>query len=292
MISRRQFLTLSASLASAAMLSACGLRKVEGTGEGEAAQEAQNLDVSGQRLSVAVTGEPNSVILDQYCQPVLAELGLTLETKIYIDAQRAHTDCERARIDCCFLENKAELNRYKRQRTSSLEVVAPVIYNPMCVYSKKHDNLREAPLGASVALPQDLAGQGHALQVLSQERMVTLANPGALAANTDDVVENPRELELTTMAQDELTEALYDYDYAVIPLPMAQEADLHVRDAVAIEANDGIAAQWYASSLVTDAARSQDARIQTLLAVLHSEGLSQFLRDRFDLDVIQISVIA
>lgn len=292
MLSRRQFLTLPASLAAAALLCSCGLRKVSVEGAEGEEQEQTAFDIAGKGLTVAVTGEPNSEILYEYCRPALAELGLSLESKVYMDPQRADIDCEHGRVDCCFLQSKAELNRYKRQNPSDLEPVGAVTYRPLCVYSRKHDTLHAAPLGSLVALPDDLAGQGHALQVLAQEHMVTLANPNALAANARDVVENPRELEFVPMAADELVDALDDHDYAIIPAEVALASDIHVRDSVTIEANDALAAQWYASALVTHASRLQDPRVQALYATMRSEGLSRFLRDRYDLDVLQISVVA
>jgi len=291
MLSRRKLLGLAAAIASSALLSSCGLRKVEVEGEEQTATEAATFDVAGLGLTVAVATETNSEILREYCRPLLEDLGMVLETKIYTLPERANADCERGRVDCTFLQSKAEINRYlKQHEDSELTPIAAICYQPFGVYSNVRDTLREAPIGATVALPSDLAGQGHALQVLSQERMVTLTNPGSVAASLKDVVENPRELAFEAMPADELVEALDDFDYAVIPPEVAFEAGLAATDAVVIESNENIAAQWYASALIATDDKAQDVRIQALLGTLRSPGLAAFLRDRHGLDVLQIAV--
>ena len=286
-VTRRQLVAGLAGAACAGALSACGLRMNTQSEEGEAAG-ADVQDVSGMRLTVAVAGEPNSLILHEFCVPYLEERGLELSMRFYDDIERSARDIGAGRVDCGYLQSKSQLNRQNAQEPTGTVAVAAVHYEPFGAYSRVFDNLHTLPEGTHVAIPEDLSRGGHSLVMLAQEGIITLSNNQALASRPVDVIDNPLGLVFDPMPAEDLIHALYNTDVVMIPPDVAFPGGLNASDAITIEANDNIAAQYYGQSLTSAEHLTKDARIQALLACLRSQECTTFLHDRYDQNVLQI----
>lgn len=290
-ISRRQLVCAALGGTATAMLSGCGLKTMSDATMDNASADEDGASVEGAVLVVAASSEPYGIILDEFAIPYLAEMGMSLEVRDFDDTTLANDATVSGEVDASYLQNKATLNRYNTEKGASLVAAAPIHYAPFGVYSNRFDTLREIKQGATIALPNDLSGQGHALQVLAQEGVITLKDPIALAARTPDVVENPFAVVFKPMPAADLPRALETADYVVIPPEVALDAGMHPADAVVIEANYNIAAQWYGGSVVTLAANTSEARIRALVQALQSEEFAVFLQKRYDQDLIPIATV-
>lgn len=287
MITRRRLIGSILATAYAMGLASCGLR-MNTQDDDTTTGDVEELDVSGTELSVAVAGEPNSLILHEFCVPYLEERGLTLKMALYKDIEQATKDIGTGRVDCGYLHSKSQLNRMNAQNPTGTVPVAAVHYEPFGAYSHTFDNMHTLPKGTHVGMAQDLTRGGHSLVMLAQEQVITLTNNQALASRPQDVIDNPLALVFEQMPAEKLVDALDRLDVVMIPPDVAFPAGLNASDAIVIEANDNIAAQYYGQSLAASESMTQDVRVQALLACLRTQACGRYLQSRFGQNVLQI----
>ena len=83
--------------------------------------------------------------------------------------------------------------------------------------------------------------------------------------------------------------ALPDVDVAVINGNYAIEGGLHVSQALAVEANDGLAATTYGNIIATSPAKASDPALLTLVEVLQSEEISSYINSTYDGAVVPLN---
>jgi D-methionine transport system substrate-binding protein len=287
-ITRRQLFGCLASLGLAATASGCKLRMTVREEEDPLTEGIDEVDLTGKTLSVAVMGEPNSLVLHEFCIPYLAEHGLSVNMKLYHDVDLATADIGSGRVECGYLHSKSQLNRINAEGPTGVSAVAAVTYEPFGAYSKRFDDIHTLPKGTRVALPQDLTRGGHALVMLAQEKVIGLDNPSALASKPENIIDNPQGLEFVQRPADTLVDDLDEYDVVMIPPDIAFPAGLSAADAIVIEANDNIAAQYYGQSLSSREPLINDARVQSLLTSMRSQECARYLQEHFGQNILQI----
>ena len=75
--------------------------------------------------------------------------------------------------------------------------------------------------------------------------------------------------------------ALPDVDIAVINGNYAIEGGLHVSEALAVEANDGLAAETYGNIIATSPEKEKDEALLTLVEVLQGEEISKYIKETY-----------
>ena len=75
---------------------------------------------------------------------------------------------------------------------------------------------------------------------------------------------------------------------AVINGNYAIEGGLSVKDALAVEANDGLAAQTYGNIIATSPDKANDPAILALVEVLQGPEVAQFINDTYDGAVVPL----
>ena len=100
-----------------------------------------------------------------------------------------------------------------------------------------------------------------------------------------DIAENPKNLSIKEIEAAQLARSLQDVDAAVINGNYAIQAGLKVKDALAIEDKDSIAADTYANVLVKEGHENDEAT-KALLAALQSDTAKKFMEEKYEGAVI------
>ena len=159
--------------------------------------------------------------------------------------------------------------------------VAAVHYEPFGIYPGNVSTLDEVADGAKVAVPNDTTNEARALLLLEQEGLLKLKADAGVTATTNDIEENPKNLEFVELEAANIPNALPDVAIACINGNYALDAGYTIDDALAIEAADGLAAKTYSNLLVVHAGNSDVAKIQALKDALLSEKTYNFILDTF-----------
>ena len=239
-------------------------------------------------IKVGANITPHSEILEQ-AKPLLEAKGITLEIVKLEDSITPNTGVIEGSLDANYFQHVPYLEQFNKENGSDLVSIGAIHYEPFGVYAGKTTDLSALPDGALVAVPNNVTNEARALLLLAQEGIIKLKDDAGINATVEDIVENPKNIEFKELAPEQLVAALPDVDVAVINGNYAIEGGLHVSQALAVEANDGLAAQTYGNIIATSKDKENDEALKVLVEVLQSEDISKFINDTYDGAVVPLN---
>ena len=250
----------------------------------ESAAETQENTV----IKVGANITPHSEILEQ-AKPLLEEKGITLEIVQLEDSITPNTGVIEGSLDANYFQHLPYLEQFNEENGSDLVSIGAIHYEPFGVYAGKTTNLADLPDGALVAVPNNVTNEARALLLLAQEGIITLSEDAGINATVENIVDNPKNIQLKELAPEQLVAALPDVDVAVINGNYAIEGGLSVKDALAVEANDGLAATTYGNIIATSPDKANDSALATLVEVLQSKEISDYINATYDGAVVPLN---
>ncbi|MFG2407406.1 MetQ/NlpA family ABC transporter substrate-binding protein [Streptomyces brevispora] len=234
-------------------------------------------------LVVAASPTPHADILNFVKKNLAEKAGLKLEVKEFTDYVLPNTATETGQVDVNFFQHQPYLDDFNTKNNTHLVSVGTVHLEPLGFYSKKVKDLGDIKSGQTIAVPNDTTNEGRALQLLAANGLITLKDGVGTSAKLSDITDKKglkfKELEAATVPR-----ALNDVDAAVINGNYAIEAKLKPStDALALEKADG---NPYANILAVKKGNEQDARVQKLVKLLHSDEVKKFIEDSYQGSVI------
>ena len=124
--------------------------------------------------------------------------------------------------------------------------------------------------------------------MLEAQGLIKLKEDAGLTATKNDIVENPKNLQLYEVEAAQLPRVIGDVDVAVINGNYAIEAGYKVSDALAVEASDSLAATTYGNVVAVRAGEENDPAIQALIKALTSDEVKAFIESTYDGAVVPL----
>ena len=253
--------------------------------DGESQTEAQETENVVLRVGANIT--PHAEILE-VAKPILAEQGITLEIVQIEDSITPNTGVIEGSLDANYFQHVPYLDQFNLENGSDLVSVGAVHYEPFGIYAGKTTDLKDLPEGAIVAVPNNVTNEARALLLLDQEGIITLKDDAGITATVEDIEDNPLNIQFKELAPEQLVAALPDVDVAVINGNYAIEGGLHVSQALAVEANDGLAAQTYGNIIATTPDKANDPAIIALVEVLQGPEIAAYINETYDGAVVPL----
>jgi len=275
-------LAITGSLAACAQTSATRVDAATVASDSQTEAQAENTV-----LKVGANITPHSEILE-VAKPILAEKGITLEIVRLEDSVTPNTGVIEGSLDANYFQHVPYLDQFNLENGSDLVSVGAVHYEPFGIYAGRVKDLKDLQEGAVIAVPNNVTNEARALLLLAQEGLLKLKDGAGINATVEDIVENPLNIQFKELAPEQLVAALPDVDVAVINGNYAIEGGLHVSQALAVEANDGLAAQTYGNIIATSPAKANDPAIKTLVEVLQGPEVAKFIEDTYDGAVVPL----
>lgn len=239
-------------------------------------------------ITVGANITPHSEILEE-AKPLLAEQCITLEIVQIEDSITPNTGVIEGSLDANYFQHLPYLEQFNEENGSDLVSIGAIHYEPFGIYAGRVTSLDELPDGAVVAVPNNVTNEARALLLLAQEGIITLSDDAGIEATVADIVDNPKNIEFKELAPETLVQSLPDVDVAVINGNYAIEGGLSVKDALAVEANDGLAATTYGNIIATSKENADNEALKALVAVLQSETISKYIEDSYDGAVVPLN---
>ena len=282
-LTRRNFITSAAALAA---LAAVGVNfAIADEEKAEDAYKFDNADevtlADDKKITVGASPTPHAEILNGPVKEILTEQGYELVVTEFTDYILPNTATEQGEVDANYFQHEPYLKSFNEENGTHLVPVCAVHYEPFGIYPGNVATLEEVSDGAKVAVPNDTTNEARALLLLEQEGLLKLKDGAGVTATTNDIAENPKNLEFVELEAANIPNALPDVAIACINGNYALDAGYTVEDALAIEAADGLAAKTYANVLVVHAGNEEVAKIQALKDALLSEKTYNFILDTF-----------
>ena len=239
-------------------------------------------------LKVAASPVPHAEILARVVDD-LAEQGIELVVTEYTDYVVPNTAVEEGDEDVNYFQHAPYLNQFNEENGTHLVSVAPIHYEPFGIYPCLTASLDELQDGALVAVPNDVTNEARALLLLADNGLITLADGVGLNATTNDIVENPKNLQFIEVEAAAVANLTSEVDIAAINGNYALDAGFSsAADAIAIEDPNSEAAQTYANLIVVKEGNENDPAVLALVEALQSDEVRDYINSTYEGNVLPI----
>ena len=304
---KKSVIALAATVFTAAALTACGGGGGETTGtqttaaeskettaaskdsETKEAQESEAAPAAGElkKIVVGASPAPHAEIL-RAAKDVLAAKGYELEIMEYVDYIQPNLALESADLDANYFQHLPYLESFNGENNTKLVSAAAIHYEPFGIYAGKAASLNELPDGATVAVPKDPRNEARALLLLEAQGLIKLKEGADLTVTKNDIVENPKNLNLYEVEAAQIPRVVEDVDIAVINGNYAIEAGFKVSEALAVEDSQSIAATTYGNVVAVREGHEKDENIVALVEALTSDEVKAFIESTYEGAVVPL----
>ena len=244
-------------------------------------------DEADKTIKVGATPAPHAAILEKAAE-LLAEDGYTLEIVEFDDYILPNMSLDEGELDANYFQHITYMNDFNASKGTKMVSAAGIHYEPFGIYAGKTAALADLADGAQIAVPNDATNEARALLLLEQEGLIKLAEGAGIAATKDDIAENPHNYEIVETKAELLTTVLQDVDVAVINGNYAIGAGMKVKDALAVEAADGAAAEAYVNVVAVNEGTESSEKIQALVKALKSAEVKEFIDTTYEGAVVTV----
>ncbi len=255
-----------------------------------AATEAAETEAASGELKTIIVGAspaPHAEIL-RAAEDVLAQKGYKIQVMEYVDYIQPNLALESGDLDANYFQHLPYLESFNEENGTNLVSAAAIHYEPFGIYAGKTASLDELADGAVVAVPNDTSNEARALLLLEAQGLITLKEGADLTVTKNDIVENPKNLELYEMEAAQIPRIIDDVDIAVINGNYAIDAGFKVADALAVEDAESIAATTYGNVIAVRAGEENDEAIQALVEALMSDEVKEFMETTYEGAVVPL----
>jgi len=184
------------------------------------------------------------------------------------------------KADCNYYQHEAFLDRYNIDKQTGLQVMAKIHYEPMAIFSEKLESLEGVEKGSKVLIPENPTALAQALWLLQAEGLLTLMSDADMNTVMGDIAQNPYDLEIVTMKEEEILANLADADLGLCHVGYTLKEATEAEDIMlAMENKDSMMAQKLSQTIVVGEYPNENAQI--LMDTLMSEKMQQFIQTQY-----------
>ncbi|AMC00040.1 methionine ABC transporter substrate-binding protein [Aerococcus urinaehominis] len=186
-------------------------------------------------VRLGVVGEKNDQW--EYIQKELADKeNINLELVKFTDYRAPIVALEDGSIDLHSALTEIFMEEVNKESGYTNTTIAYTTLNPMGVFSEKITSLDQLADNAKVAVPDDVSNESRALLLLQTAGLIKLDPAKGLLPTINDITENPKNLQFTSMAANQTARSLNDVDIALVNNDMATDAGfIPTQDSIYLE---------------------------------------------------------
>ena len=239
------------------------------------------------KIVVGARPAPHAEILKAAADS-LAQKGYELDIKEYVDYIQPNLALESGDLAANYFQHLPYLESFNEENGTKLVSAAAIHYEPFGIYAGKASSLEELQDGATVAVPNDTSNEARALLLLEAQGLIQLKEGADLTVTKNDIVENPKNLNLYEVEAAQIPRVVEDVDIAVINGNYAIEAGFKVSEALAVEDSESIAASTYGNVIAVQEGHENDEAIQALIEALTSDEVKKFMDEKYEGAVVPL----
>lgn len=233
-------------------------------------------------LVIGASITPHTEILN-VIKPDLEAKGYTVEIKEFTDYVQPNIALHDKSLDANYFQHQPYLDEFNAERKWNLQAVAVIHYEPFGIYPGKTKSLSELKQGAQISVPNDTTNEARALLLLEANGLIKLKENVGLKATKQDIVENPKNLDIVELEAAQLSKSLADVDLAVINGNYALQANLTVeKDAIAFEDIESFGSKIYGNVIATRKDNMDSQKIKDLVEALQSQKVKDYIQKTYE----------
>jgi D-methionine transport system substrate-binding protein len=251
-------------------LTACGGEK------DESSETAGN-----KKLIVGASAVPHAEVLDA-AKPLLKEKGIDLEVQVFQDYILPNVTLRDKDLDANYFQTPGYLElQMEENKDFDFVSVGEIHKEPIGIYSKEYKSLKDLPNGAKIIMSDSLSDHGRILPIFEKEGLIKLKEGVGANARVEDIVENPKNLDFSTLIEAKLLATSFESgegDAVVINTNYALEGNVDIgKFGIAFEGDDVVPA-----NLVVVRSEDKDREeIKALVEVLRSKEIQDFILEKY-----------
>ncbi|SES23047.1 MetQ/NlpA family ABC transporter substrate-binding protein [Salisediminibacterium halotolerans] len=240
-------------------------------------------------LVVGASNVPHAEILE-FAEPLLEDEGVNIEIESFQDYVLPNEALDEGELDANYFQHEPYLDSQIEEHGYDFAHAGGIHIEPIGLYSQDYGSIDELPEGAEIIMSDSVADHGRILMMLEEEGLITLDEDAGINAEIADIEDNPNDLTFTANVEAALLPTAYEEgegDAVLINSNYALDAGLNpLDDAIATESAD--ADNPYANVIAAQSGDVDDERIETLVEVLRSEEVRDFIIEEYDNAVVPV----
>lgn len=263
-------------------LAACG----GGNEENSSSQEGGNEEAEKKELVVGASAVPHAEVLEE-AEKLLAEKGIDLKVEVFTDYVLPNVALRDGDLDANYFQTPGYLALQMEENPDfDFVSVGEVHQEPIGIYSKEYDSLQDLPDGAKIIMSDSFSDHGRILPIFEREGVIKLKEGVGANARVEDIVENPKNLDFSTLIEAKLLASSFENgegDAVAINTNYALEGNVNIEeDGIAFEGSDVVP-----ENLVVVRSEDKDREeIKALVEVLTSQEIVDFINEKYQGAVI------
>ncbi|WP_100400134.1 MetQ/NlpA family ABC transporter substrate-binding protein [Bacillus sp. FJAT-44742] len=262
---------------------------VEEAEEGVEEDDTDATEEEEQELTIGASNVPHAEILE-FASDQLEEEGITLDIRTFNDYIVPNQALDQEELDANYFQHIPYLESQIEEHGYDFENAGGIHIEPIGVYSQEYDSLDDLPEGAEIIMSSSVADHGRILSMLEDEGLITLTEGAGVEATIDDIEENPRDLDFRDNVEAAMLPQAFDNNEGDAVLINSNYAIDHglspAEDAIAIESPDD---NPYVNVIAVRSGDEDNEAIQTLVEVLRSEEVQDFILEEYDGSVVPVN---
>lgn len=239
-------------------------------------------------ITVGATPTPHAEILNDVVADILKEQGYTLKVVEYNDYIIPNTALEDGELDANYFQHQKYLDNFNKENNTHLVTAAGVHFEPFGLYAGKTKSLDELKEGATVAVPNDTTNEARALLLLESAGLIKLKKDAGINATILDIEENKLNLNIQEVEAAQVARTLQDVDIAAINGNYALDAGYSIDDALAVEADDSLAAETYVNVIAVKEGNENSAKTKALVDAVLSDKVKEYINEKYEGGVVPL----
>ena len=236
-------------------------------------------DGDDKTIKVGASPAPHAEILKE----VKAELkkdGYKLEVVEFQDYVQPNKALDAGDIDANYFQHKPYMDEFNAKQETELVSIGAIHYEPLGLYQGEKKSIDELAEGDKIAVPNDTTNEARALLLLESEGLIKLKKDAGLTATKQDVVENPKKLEIVELEAAIIPRSMSSVAMGVINGNYALSAGIKEDTAITFESSDSAAAKTYANIIAVKKGNEDSEKSKALLKAMTSDKIKKFIEKK------------
>lgn len=238
-------------------------------------------------ITVGASVSPHAEILE-VAKANLEKEGYTLKIVEYNDYVLPNTALESGELDANYFQHQPYLDDFNKENSTNIVSAGSVHFEPFGIYAGKSNDIKALKEGSVVAVPNDTTNEARALLLLESQGLIKLKEGSGLSATILDIESNPLKLDIKEIEAAQIVRSLQDVDIACVNGNYAIDGGLSVKDALAVESADSLAAETYANIIAVKAGNEESDKTKALMSAISSDDVRKYIEETYSGAVLPV----
>ena len=244
-------------------------------------------DGDDKTIKVGASPAPHAEILKEV-ESELEKDGYKLEVVEFQDYVQPNKALDAGDIDANYFQHKPYMDEFNAKQETELVSIGAIQYEPLRLYQGEKKSIDELAEGDKIAVPNDTTNEARALLLLESEGLIKLKKDAGLTATKQDVVENPKKLEIVELEAAIIPRSMSSVAMGVINGNYALSAGIKEETAITFESSDSEAAKTYANIIAVKKGNEDSEKSKALFKAMTSDKIKKFIEKKYGKAVVPV----